>query len=610
MDLIAVPGGFPGAMENWGAITYDESTVLFDPKTDSQRRKEEVFHIIAHETAHQWFGDLVTMAWWNDIWLNEGFASWMDLKVTDQLNPDWQVWLRANNDKYGAMNADARATSHPIQQPLKNPTEISQAFDDITYIKGAAVIRMIETDFGEASFRDGIRHYMAAHKYSNTTTADLWNALSKSSGQPVARIAGTWTEQPGFPVVTAQTVCRGGAQTLMLSQQRFFTDLTPPGKSLWQIPIALSGARLSGKHPYLMTGASAKLSGVSACGAPVIVNAGNAGYYRVQYEGALWKAVERESASLPPADKLALLSDRWALVRADRVPSTDYLDLAQSLRGDTNLAVWDQISGTMGTIDVLEIDQPGRPAFHACVCRLLNPVLARIGAEPKPGEDETTKVLRQELTGALGGYDDPAIIAQARARFAAFVKDPSSLPPDARPAVMGIVGRYADQATYDQLHQLGRQTTDFAEKQMYYFSMTGALDPKLAQETLGISLTDELPNPYGSFLIQAVGGSEHPALAWDFYKRHQAQIDKMLSEQFDLEFAPGLTAEFTDPARADELIAFSKTHLPAGAKKHVAMAVTRIRSAARLKKRELARIDAWVKSQMAASSSQTQVGHS
>src|SRR5881398_4030397 len=227
LDQIALPGGFGGAMENWGGITYFESALLFDPKNSSAETKQDIYEVLAHEMAHQWFGDLVTMAWWDNLWLNEGFASWMGTKCTAHFNPQWEVWLRRNLPrdptrrvgiaKEQAMEGDARSTTHPIQQPIATEAEANSAFDDITYKKGQSFLRMLESFLGVEVFRDGIRRYIARHKYSNSTTADLWSALSEASGKPVGEIAAGWTEQPGFPVVKVNR----DAENVSLTQERF-----------------------------------------------------------------------------------------------------------------------------------------------------------------------------------------------------------------------------------------------------------------------------------------------------------------------------------------------------------------------------------------------------
>jgi aminopeptidase N len=227
LDQIAVPGGFSGAMENWGGITYNESMLLFDPKTSSLQTKQEIFTTVAHEMSHQWFGNLVTMAWWDNLWLNEGFATWMEHKATDHFNRNWQMWLAASAEKSDVMGGDARSTTHPIQTPVATESEANDAFDNITYQKGGAIIRMLENYLGPEVFRRGIHRYLADHSYSNTTTADLWNALETDSGKPIKLIASSWTEQPGLPLVTVRADCINGRQIVSLEQERFRTQLIP-----------------------------------------------------------------------------------------------------------------------------------------------------------------------------------------------------------------------------------------------------------------------------------------------------------------------------------------------------------------------------------------------
>src|SRR4051812_9616126 len=245
LDLVAVPGGFGGAMENWGGITFFESRLLFDPSTNADTARRGIFTILAHEMAHQWFGDLVTMGWWDNLWLNEGFASWMQVKAAEHFYPNWQSWLNGYGAKQFAMALDARRTSHPIQQPVADHSEAMAAFDGITYNKGQALIRMLENYLGEQAFRDGIRSYMAAHAYGNTTTADLWRAPESAAGKPVTGVASSFTEQDGVPLIIAETACSGGAQRMMLRQDRFViaparneTAAWPPRN--WSIPIMVA----------------------------------------------------------------------------------------------------------------------------------------------------------------------------------------------------------------------------------------------------------------------------------------------------------------------------------------------------------------------------------
>src|SRR6184192_1232445 len=260
LDQIAIPGGFGGAMENWGGITYYESALLFDPKKSSAATRQRIYEVIAHETAHQWFGDLVTMAWWDNLWLNEGFASWMGSKCTAHFNPDWEVWLARNSQRDPArrtgiarevaMEADARSTTHAIQQPVANESDANSAFDDITYRKGQSFLRMLESFLSEDVFRDGVRRYIAAHQYSNSTTADLWNALCDASGKPVGEIAAAWTEQSGFPVV----MMKRDGEKASLSQERFTINFPNAPALEWKIPLTYFVVGENKIESRLMTG--------------------------------------------------------------------------------------------------------------------------------------------------------------------------------------------------------------------------------------------------------------------------------------------------------------------------------------------------------------------
>jgi aminopeptidase N len=329
LDQIALPGGFGGAMENWGGITYFETGLLFDPKNSSAETKQNIYEVVAHEMAHMWFGDLVTMAWWDNLWLNEGFASWMGTKCTAQFNPQWEVWLRRNLPrdptrrvgiaKEQAMEGDARSTTHPIQQPVATEAEANSAFDDITYKKGQSFLRMLESFLGEDVFRDGIRRYIAAHKYSNSTTADLWNALSEVSKKPVGEIAAGWTEQPGFPVVKVR---REGEGKVRLTQERFTVNFKNAPPLEWRIPLTYL---VVGKAPatLLMTNKIDKLQNISADRA-LKLNVNGAGNYRVEYDEPSWNLLLQALPNLGVEDRVNLLSDAWALVQAERAPVSLY----------------------------------------------------------------------------------------------------------------------------------------------------------------------------------------------------------------------------------------------------------------------------------------------
>ena len=602
LDHIAVPGGFGGAMENWGGITYYESRLLFDPEKSSAETKQNIYEVIAHETAHMWFGDLVTMAWWDNLWLNEGFASWMGTKCTAKFNPDWEVWLsktvpRDPTRRYGigkeaAMEGDARSTTHPIQQPIANEAEASSAFDDITYRKGMSFIRMLESFLGEDVFRDGIRKYMAAHKLSNSTTADLWNSLSEASGKPVVDIAAGWTQQPGFPVVK---LARDPSGKITLTQERFTVHFEKAPSLEWKIPLTYSVAEENAPVSLLMTSRTIDLPSIPADRA-VKLNVEGAGNYRAQYDDASWKLLLADLPKLSSADRVNLLADSWALVQANRAPLSQYLDLVEKLPTKTELAEREQIMHVFDFTNRLMAGQPQRDQFQKYARSVLRPSFEQVGWEPKSGEPAKTASLRASLINALGNLNDAEIIAGCRERFQKFLSDPKSLAPDLRAPVFAVVGRYADEATWNKLHELGLKTTSIEEKQNYYDALACALDPKLAARTLEISLGDELPTSRAIYLVSRVARqSEHPEIAWQFAKAHMKQLLAKTDALAANSYAPGLFTFFSDNARIPEIEAYAKSNLSPAAAKDVAKAVDEIGFRAELKMRLLAQLAAGMK---------------
>jgi aminopeptidase N len=601
LDHIAVPGGFGGAMENWGGITYYESRLLFDPETSSAETKQGIYEVIAHETAHMWFGDLVTMAWWDNLWLNEGFASWMGTKCTAKFNPDWEVWLSKNVPrdptrrhgigKESAMEGDARSTTHPIQQPIANEAEASGAFDDITYRKGMSFITMLESFLGEEVFRDGIRLYMTAHKLSNTTTADLWNSLSEASDKPVGEIAAAWTEQPGFPVVKVK---RDSSGKITLTQERFTVHFPKAPPLEWKIPLTYSIAGEAAPLSLLMTSKTVDLPGTWADRA-VKLNVAGAGNYRVQYDEASWKLLLGELPKLSSADRVNLLSDAWALVQANRAPLSLYLDLVEKLRTKDELAEREQIMHVFDFINRLLTGEPQRGQFQEYARSILRPSFEQVGWEPKSGEPTKTALLRGSLINALGELNDEQVITGCRERFEKYLSDPISLAPDLRPHVFAVVGRYADEATWNKLHELGLKTTSIEEKQNYYDALACALDPKLAARTLEISLGDEVPTSRAIYLVAKVARqSEHPEVAWQFAKAHMKQLLAKADALAANSYAPGLFTFFSDAKRISELESYAKSNLPPTAAKDVAKAIDEVGFRAELKPRLATQIVAWI----------------
>ncbi|MGI9088398.1 MAG: M1 family metallopeptidase [Chthoniobacterales bacterium] len=600
LDEIAVPGGFGGAMENWGGITYYESALLFDPANSSAETKQRIFEVIAHEVAHQWFGDLVTMAWWDNLWLNEGFASWMGSKCSAKFNPEWEVWLaratprdptrRVGIPKEVAMEGDARSTTHPIQQTIATEADANGAFDDITYKKGQSFIRMLEAFLGENVFRNGIRKYIARHKFSNTTTADLWNSLGEASGKPVSEIAANWTQQPGFPIVK---VLRDPSGKITLTQERFTLNFPHAPALQWKIPLTYAVASASAPVSVLMTDKTLELSDIPPDRA-LKLNVDGAGNYRVQYDAVSWKLLIAELPKMSVPDRVNLLGDAWALVQADRAPLSFYLDLVEKLPSRTELAEREQVINAFDFIDGLLLGNPQRASFQKYARGILRPTFDEIGWEPKPGEPTRHATLRASLIAALASLGDEEIIAGCRERFEKFLKNHDSLAPDLRPPVLQVVGQQADEQTWKTLHELGRQTTSIEEKQNYYDALMSVTDPKLVQQSLQLALTDELPTSRALHLIPKVAReSGHPELAWDFAKAHMKALLGKADALGINRYAPSLFTFFSDEARAAELEAYAKSNLPPASAKPVAAAVDEVTFRAELKKRLANQIAHW-----------------
>ena len=600
LDQIAIPGGFGGAMENWGGITYYESTLLFDPKSSSGETKQNIYEVLAHEMAHMWFGDLVTMAWWDNLWLNEGFASWMGSKCTAHFNPQWEVWLarelprdptrRTGIAKDAAMEGDARSTTHPIQQPVATESEANSAFDDITYKKGQSFLRMLESFLGEDVFRDGVRRYIAAHKYSNTTTADLWKALSDASSKSVREIAAGWTERPGFPVVNVK---RGTDGKVRLTQERFTVNFKNVPPLLWQIPLTYS---VVGGKPatLLMTDKTAALENIPADRA-LKLNVDGAGNYRVQYDKPSWELLLKTLPKLGVEDRVNLMSDAWALAQAGRAPVSLYFGLVETLPASTDLAEREQIINVLDFMNGLWLDSSEREKFQRYAQSLLRPTFEALGWASKPDEPPNAERLRASLISALGHLDDPEVLASCREHFEKYVADPPSLAPDLRPAVLAVVGRYADEKTWNKLHELGLKTTSIEDKQNYYNALACASDPKLVKKTLAIALTDELPTSRAIFLVSRVArDSGRPDIAWEFAKTNMKALLAKVDAAGANRYAPSLFTFFSDDSRADELRAYAKKNLSQATAPEVAKVVDEIQFRAEFKKRLASQLDAWI----------------
>jgi aminopeptidase N len=593
LDLIAVPGNFAaGAMENWGGITFIDNDLLLTPGSSSESTRQLVFSVVAHEMAHQWSGDLVTMAWWNDVWLNEGFASWMASKVTDVLNPDWHYWLQEHSSKERAMSEDARPTTHPIQMTITDESQIGSAFDAISYLKGQSFIRMLETYLGEDAFRDGMRRYMKAHAYSNATTADLWAALQTASGKPVTEIAAGFTGQPGIPLIRVQVACRGQQTDATLSQQRFTINDPKAAPLSWDVPVQIG---VVGATPRTLLVKGSATFSAAGCGKPVKANWGDTGYYRVEYDAKNLAALTAGYAALPTADRVNLLSDQWALVAGARAQLAGYLDLTRHLGDESDYVVWQDVIARLRELDNLARGLPVRASFRQYAIKLLAPVFARTGWDPQANESVQTMLLRPALIDALGTFGDPQVIAESRRKFQAFLKDPASLPANLRTPVINTVARSADQATFDQLRALGKAASGSEEKLRYYYALAGAQDPRFLSEDMAIAKTSEIADGrVPSFLGQLVQHSPTPDAVWQAVVAQREPILAKMPEVFRHRLLPMIASQSMNPAVGEELLAMPEMQASPGARYEAARAVSQIQERAEMQKRLMPQLSAWL----------------
>src|SRR6266481_2446373 len=492
-----------------------------------------------------------------------------------------------------AMEGDARSTTHAIQQPVANESDANSAFDDITYRKGQSFLRMLESFLGEDVFRDGVRRYIAAHQYSNSTTADLWNALSDASGKPVGEIAAAWTEQPGFPVV----MMKRDGEKVSLSQERFTINFPNAPALQWKIPLTWFVVSENKIESRLMNDKIEKLPAIAA-DRVIKLNANGAGNYRVQYDDSSWNALLGALAKLNLEDRVNLLSDSWALVQANRADVSLYLELIGKLPRGHELAERDQIVNAFDYINRLLTGESARDKFQAYARSTLRPTFNELGWEPKKNESPHDSLLRASLIVALGDLNDQEIIDGCKQHFEKFVADPGSLAPDLRASIFFVVGQNADEATWNKLHELGLKTTSIEEKQNYYDALAAARDPNLAGKALQISLSDELPTSRALHVAGKVARySGHPDLAWEFAKANM----KALLEKTDAlganTFAPDLFVFFSEKSRADELKTYAKSNLPATSAKEVAKAVDEVEFRAEFKKRIVPQLNNWLDSQ-------------
>lgn len=589
LDIVAIPGaGDFAAMENWGAISYFETYLLVDEQTTSEALRQFIYTTMAHEIGHMWFGDLVTPVWWDDIWLNEGFASWIENGATDALKPEWNVWDQSMGQLQNAMIQDARTTSHPIIVPIANVDQAEQAFDLITYQKGYSVVRMLEDYVGADGFRAGVQAYMRQYGHQNTRSVQLWESIEAASGRPIRQVADDFTRQPGVPLITVETGrCRNNQMPVTLTQSEFTSLPVERQPLLWHVPVTIRS--LSGGEPvHLLTGDNRTATGSIACGA-YVVNPGQVGYYRTRYSRQAFDQLAQNFARLEPADQLGLLYDTRALGRAGVVSTADFLALAARAPQDADPNVWALIAGEMANIDFLYGDgDPRREPFRAYARGLLNPVFARVGWARTQGESDNTSILRAALIGALSALEDPAFEAEALRRYNA-----GEIDGRVRAAVMGAVGASASPETFDSILARARASTSQLEKRTLFNALSATRNEALARRALELAWDPAVPAAFGPDLIDNVSGN-FPQMAYDYAAQHRAEIAERLDPDSAAVFLPGLLTASNDPALLRRLRETIDRDVPAGSRRQPESAYSAMNERITTRERRLNDISAWI----------------
>ncbi|MGJ7918481.1 M1 family metallopeptidase [Massilia sp. LXY-6] len=600
LDNIAGAGRsqFFGAMENWGAIFTFEYALLFDPANSTQHDRQEIFATAAHEMAHQWFGDLVTMAWWDDLWLNEGFASWMESRMTARLHPEWNTRLGTVSSRDGAMQRDSVATTHPVVQHIETVEQANQAFDEITYQKGEAVIRMLEAYVGENAWRSGVRSYMKAHAYGNTVSDDLWKQIEKAAGKPVTAIAHDFTLQPGVPLIkVGEPVCRNGSTTLPLTQEEFSRDRPDKKPLAWRVPVIAQVVGNPKQATTLVSGGKGTVS-MPGCGA-VIVNAGQSGYYRTLYAQKEFAQLAQSFATLAPIDQLGLLSDSAALGMAGLQPASSALELVKATPVGADPQVWIRIARLFDGLHWrYESEQGGdqarRQRLDAFAIARLAPLMAQTGWEARSGEAPAIANLREQLIDTLSELGDTTVIADARRRYAAMDKDPSAVPGPLRKTVLSVVAQHADAATWDGLRARARAETNPLLRDHLYALLATSRDRALAERALQLALTDEPGVTNSASMISAVA-QRYPDMAVDFALAHIDKINERVDASSRSRYFARLGNSSANPAMIDKLKSYAQAKLAPTSRGDVDAAIAAIQDHIRTNAARLPEIDAWLK---------------
>lgn len=607
IDFVAVPDFSAGAMENTGAIFYRETLLLADAATASVDARKRIASVMAHEIAHQWFGDLVTMVWWDDLWLNEGFATWMQNRPLAAWKPEWRIDLDEARETQTALELDSLSSTRSIQSPVETSTDIDSLFDPIAYEKGASLLRMVEGFIGAEAFRTGVNAYLARYAYKNATSRDFWTVMAESSGQPVDAILSTFVTQPGAPLVRVAYGCDAAGIERRLSQQRFIMPTAgATARALtWNVPVCATGADRSTRDCVLLAQGRARADRTGGgpgfqCPVPwTFVNAGATGYYRTEYPPTLLAAMApRIQTLLNAPERLSLVGDEWALVRSGRHSIGDYLTLIGGFGRDTSSAVIAQIVGHLSTVRSYVTTIENRPRFDRFVRRLFEPLAKELGPHTIPGEDGDRTAVRAyilQLLAAVGG--EGAVLTYVRDAVDAALDGRQPLDAATADSLVQFAARRGDAQLYDRFLAASRRATSPEERDRYLLALAAFERPALVRRSLDFTLTPDLRSQdTPAFLARLLGNPATNADAWAFTKARWKELEpKALNFLGGASIGTAL-GSFCDAKPRDDIRAFFKTHALASGERALAQSLERIESCIALRSAQSGALTTWLAS--------------
>ena len=524
LDLIAVPDFAAGAMENWGAITFRETILLYDPKTSSTRTKQFIAEVISHEIAHQWFGNLVTMKWWNDLWLNESFATFMATKFVDKFYPEWDLWNQFVEDAMNvAMGLDSLKTTHPIDVKVNSPAEIREIFDAISYDKGGCVLRMLENYVGEPNFQKGLKKYLSDFKYQNAKGQDLWNAIGKASKMPVSSMVNTWLKQPGFPLVEINQ----DGNNLKLKQKRYLLEPDKKfSKGLWSIPMSLGLESEISKKLFTTKSMSVKLP-KNTLG--FVANYGRKGFYRVKYDEGILLDLKMlvDEKRIPAIDRWAIQNDLFSLCVSGDEQVRNYLDFSDAYFDEDSYLASVNVAHNLASLYFRAFDEPFAEEIRGYAVNYFRKILFNLGWVPQKSDKHTDALLRGFAISVLGKMNDDEVTDEALRRYKKFLKSPSSISPDLVEPILSIAAWNGNSKTHAELTKLYKNAKTMEEKLRFLGALCGFKDKKLLLKSLDFSQTSQVRSQNMQLPIMKVAANPYgDKVLWSWLKKNWKNINK------------------------------------------------------------------------------------